>query len=158
MSDEQGRDFETLKYELLAYRHLACSGRILLVDCSEPEAGDQLSELGMVGPDHNCLLLVFRPGKTWMNPFLFKAGFPQRPVGQILSVHTQHVRIEKTIDLRVPATGQWFARFFSRLVQDISGHSRTQQKALRCWPLRPALESFSEILPSIPEQELGATP
>jgi hypothetical protein len=155
VSDEHGKDFETLKYELLAYRHVPISGKIHLVDCAEPDAKDQLREFGMDLPGDQCLVLVFLPSRTHINPFLFKAGFPQRPVGQVLSVHKEYTRIEKAIDLRVPSTGRWFARFFSRLVQDISGHSRTQQKFLRCWPNRPALKSFNEILPAILTQELG---
>jgi hypothetical protein len=153
--DEQGRDFETLKYELLAYRYPPFSGRIQLIDCTESDAGDQLGQFGMKPPGDRCFVLVFLPSKNSLNPFLFKAGFPQRPVGQILTLHIEHVCIQKTIDLRVPATAEWFARFFSRLVQDISGHSKTQQKSLRCWPFRPALRSFSEILPAVLTQEPG---
>lgn len=153
--DERGRDYETLKYELLAYRYVPFSGRIQVVDCAEPDAGDQLGEFGMKPPGDQCLVLVFMPSRNRLNPFLIKAGLPQQPVGQILSVQIEHVCIEKTIDLRMPATAEWFARFFSRLVQDISGHSKTRHKSLRCWPLRPALENFKDILPAILTQEIG---
>lgn len=154
VSDEHGSDYETLKYELLAYRYLPFSGKIQVVDCDEPDASDRLGEFGMKPPGDHCLVLVFMPNRT-LNPFLIKAGLPQQPVGQILPVQIEHVCIERIIDLRIPATAEWFARFFSCLVQDISGHSQTRHKSLRCWPFRPALEDFKDILPAILTQEIG---
>jgi ankyrin repeat protein len=149
-NDESGNDAGTLVCEILAYSQFARTGEIRLIDMADPTASKQLAKLGLETPANKSILLVFSPG-----PFLLQNGLPQRVTAFPIPVQTIHERIDKVVDLRVPDIADWFARVVSQAVLQVHSPSTNKTSYLKCWPLRPPLDNFGQLLPAMLTQELG---
>jgi hypothetical protein len=152
--DQDGNDRGTLKGELWAYYRASDAGLIDILDYSLEgaihsfEKGYGISFPEVKGP---ALALLFLQGKQISNPFLSLLGLDgSKPLIVVIPVQTVHSRIERTLDLRSPVVAQWFAHFFSRLTIKAN-----DEKWMRCWPFRPGLASFHQILPTLLTQERG---
>jgi hypothetical protein len=154
--DENGHDDGTLVCEMFAYSHVARTGKIDLIDMADPSAPKRLAELGLETPINYSLLLVFLPGPdSGLSPYLMRAGLPQRTVAFPLPVQVFHERIDKVIDLRIPDTADWFARFISQAILEVHSPKTGNTSYLKCWPFRPPLENFGQLLPEMLTQEHG---
>jgi Ankyrin repeats (3 copies) len=150
--DESGNDFGTLVCEIWAYRHIARTGEIELIDTADPTASERLAKLGLQTPEYNSILLVFPSG----GPLLMSIGCPRHKVVAFpIPVQIIHERIDKVVDLRIPDTADWFARAVSQAVLQLHSPSTDRMSYFKCWPLRPPLEKFSQLLPAMLTQELG---
>lgn len=154
--DEEGHDAGTLVCEMWAYSHIARTGKIDLVDMADPTAPERLAKLGLEIPASNSILLVFLPGPdSGLSPFLLHSGLPQRVVAFPLPVRVIYERIDKVVDLRIPDTADWFARVVSQAVLEVHSPLTDKTSYLKCWPLRPPLDNFGQLLPAMLTQELG---
>jgi hypothetical protein len=57
--DESGDDAGTLVCEMWAYSHIACTGKIDLLDTDDPADPKRLGKLGLKTPATKSILLVF---------------------------------------------------------------------------------------------------
>lgn len=154
--DARGNDAGTLVCELWAYSQIARTGKIALIDMADQTASHQLKQLGLETPAENTILLVFLPGSdSGLSPFLLSNGLPQRTVAFPLPVKVIHERIDNVVDLRLPETADWFARAVSRAVLEVYSPKNQSIRYLKCWPLRPPLENFGQLLPAMLTQEHG---
>ena len=151
--DEGGDDAGTLKGELWAYYRARDAGAIDILDFSLSGAVRAFEQgYGITFPEVKgpALALLFLQGRQAPSPFISLLGVDESKVIVIIPVQTIRTRIERTLDLREPHVAQWFAHFFSRLTS-----KGDDEKWVRCWPFRPALDSFHQILPTLLTQERG---
>jgi transposase-like protein len=154
--DESGNDAGTLVCEIWAYSHIARTGEIELIDTADPTASKRLAKLGLETPANKSILVVFSPGpKSGVSPFLLHTGLPQRVVAFPIPMQTIHERIDKVVDLRIPDTADWFARVVSQAVLHLHSPSTDRSGYYKCWPFRPPLDNFGQLLPAMLTQELG---
>jgi hypothetical protein len=151
---ESGNDERTLCNELFSYRDVRESDEIELTDPLYPP-DKRTVQPPYDNPATPLMYVSVTPGAGGMNRFLHRAGLGQKAQVFLFPVRLAHVRLEKVVDLRQPASQSWFVQFFSDFVDDISEWTRTDQRALRWWPNRPKLDRFEQILPSLLTQELG---
>jgi hypothetical protein len=154
--DARGNDAGTLVCEMWAYSQISRTGKIALIDMADPTASDRLKQLGLDTPAEKTIQLVFLPGSdSGLSPFLLSKGLPQRTVAFPLPVKVIHERIDNVVDLRLPGTADWFARVVSQAVLEIYSPKSQSIRYLKCWPLRPPLQNFGQLLPTMLTQELG---
>lgn len=160
LCDEHGDDGGTLVGELRAYYDPKSVGLVQMFDCTLPD--DLKNVSGEETPVLNSKQLVFQfpPFNGNANPFvktfsdlIGKAhladglGFLSLSVGLPLTV--RKLRREKVLDLRDPSNGEWLARTLSTL------EWRPDDIPIRCFPRRPPLEKFRDLLPELLAQEIG---
>lgn len=148
--DAAGNDDGTLVSELRTYYNAHLAGIIQIWDSTEPRDAQFLSRI--VRLDSPNIVVIFLPFGEKPNPFT--ARFTDRPKAALLvtlplTITTLHVR--RVIDLRLPATAEWFAQSLSRAEWDVGGMKT------KCFAMRPPLESFRQLLPALLEQCVGGS-
>jgi hypothetical protein len=158
-SDKSGNDNYTLLNELMAYSNPDMPGLFEIYDLTIPRDREFIKDLfakryratyerddvfivrlmPLYGRSHS---LVAKWNKT-------KEDFPL-PVYVEIPLSINKVTIDKLVDLRDPATAEWFAKEISGIKFDLDG------KLTRCFLLKPPLRSFRKLIPTLLEQNLGA--
>lgn len=148
--DSTGWDHGTLIGELRAYLEWPnLGGRVGMVDSTAPNETD-LREYLRGDPLERCLVLRF--GKVDDGPHPFAAAHGQTEAEALdifIPLALLHLHYDRVLDLRQPAVAEWFARQVGTLTYDLEG------VAIECWPFRPPLESFLDLLPTLLDQNRG---
>jgi hypothetical protein len=148
-----GDDGGTLIKELRSYYNTFKSGLVDVFDTTVSHSRAVIprfvtNELARHAGTHQSghLVLLVRPlgGK----PFPFSAP----PFAVALPLRVQELTIERVLDLRVPEVACWFTRKLSTLVW------MDNDQEITAFPLKPALQSFRELLPSLLSQAFGGAP
>ena len=158
-SNKSGNDNYTLLNELMAYSNPDMPGLFEIYDLTIPSDRELIKEffakryratydrddvfiirlMPLYGRSHS---LVTKWNKT-------KENFPM-PVYVEIPLSVKKATIDKLVDLRDPATAEWFANEISSIKFDLDG------KPTRCFYLKPPLRSFRKLIPTLLEQNLGA--
>lgn len=143
-----GTDNGTLVRELRAYYNARESGIVQIRDSTEPQDAQFLSKIVQLDSPHMVLLFLPHGGK----PNSFASKFTnQSKTGLmvLLPLKVSIVRLSRIIDVRQPATAEWLANTLPQAEWDIAG------KKMKCFAMRPPLDSFKQLLPTLLEQCLG---
>ena len=160
MCDETGDDQGTLVGELRAYYSPAVAGIVRIYDCTLPGDLERVRALDIPAGNNRQLIFGFPPVGSVANPFAAAfasvAGQPRLAevlgrkevlVGLPLSV--MQLTRDRVLDLREPDAAEWFTRMLTTL------EWRLPDGAIRCFPSRPPLTRFQELLPELLTQENG---
>lgn len=155
--DEAGHDQRTLVREMLAYSHIARTGAFQLLDTADSTAPERMRTLGFTDmPTGPALLLLFGDGSAiGMTRLSFDLGLPPSLYRVQLPVRVVRQKIDRVVDLREPNTANWFAQTVSRAVLTVKSPAMKEPHYFRCWPRRPPLQHFGQLLPAMLSQELG---
>lgn len=155
--DEAGHDQRTLICEMLAYSHIARTGAFQLLDTADSTAAERMQTLGFTDvPTGPALLLLFGDGSPiGMSRLAFDLGLPPGLYRVKLPVRVVRQKINRVVDLRNPDTADWFAQTVSRAVLTVNSPVMKEPRYFRCWPRRPPLQHFGQLLPAMLTQELG---
>lgn len=161
LCDEYGNDEGTLEGELRAYYTPSRAGVVQMYDCTLPEILNTVrQDFEIPATDPNMLLFGFPPINGNANPFVKTFSDLVRQKGIVtlfaskklligLPLTVKKVRRERVLDLRQPRSAKWFARTLSTLAW------RAGDPSSRCFPQRPPLERFTDLLPELLAQQLG---
>jgi hypothetical protein len=161
--DENGFDHGTLQGELRAYHNPDHGGIVQTFDLTIVADRD-FSRLHPAIPkdtDPRQLVVTVHPLGDQPNPFVERSDdfgcvmqcakiLGPTSVLIALPLTVKKIHRKRVINLRDPTVALWFARTMSRLAWDIGGG-----KLEPCFPQRPPLDRFDEILPEILVQERG---
>lgn len=141
-----GVDQGTLVRELRTYYSPHGAGIIQIFDTTNERDKQVLSRFAISEP---ALAIVFLPLAG--RPNIFASTYTQtaQPFIVLLPLRLETRRVKGVVDLRQPTTARQFAKELSGLVWDVGG------ARLPCFPRRPQLSQFAELLPSLLEQCLG---
>jgi hypothetical protein len=140
-----GDDGGTLSREMRFYTNpAAASAHIDIYDPVRPDAREMLHQKGLgTGDGRRLYLLVspFEQDAVRDAPASFWTG---------VDVEVREVAVDGVLDLRRPAAADWLARTITRLEVEVADGER-----VRCFPYRPDVHSFSDMLPAIADQAKG---
>lgn len=141
--NENGDDQATLKQELYAYFRPEKVAMFLMWDTTlTPDIEELRSVFGVdAGTQHIVLGFPNQSRETLNNLGLNITDIHDEIGGTIeIPVSMKRESIDNVIDLRLPDVADWFADYFSREIIHL---------------LKPPLESFEEILPTLLYQQIG---
>jgi hypothetical protein len=144
--DATGEDQGTLVRELRTYYNPQNAGIIQIFDTTN--LGDKEFLSGVAGGEP-WIAVVFLPLAGRPNTFASTYTELAQPLIVLLPLRLETRRVKGVVDLRQPETARVFAQELSRLEWDVEGAK------LPCFPMRPRLSGFSQLLPSLLEQSLG---
>jgi hypothetical protein len=155
--DDVGHDQLTLVREMLAYSNMARTGAFQLLDTADSTAPEQMRALGFKDmPKGPALLLLFGDGRAiGMSRLGFDLGLPPSIYRVQLPVRVIRQRIDRVVDLRRPHTADWFAQTVSSAVLEVRSSAMKRPRFFKCWPRRPPLQHFGQLLPAMLSQEPG---
>ena len=154
--DEQGNDGGTLVGELRAYYTPAGVGVVQMFDCTVPADLETVRRLEIPAGNTSQLVFMLPPMSERPHPCIasfFGPSGNEHGCGLALQIGlpltVQKIRRERVLDLREPASALWLARTLSTL----EWHVDTVRA--RCFPRRPPLDRFVDLLPELLVQENG---
>lgn len=155
--DSAGDDGGLLLHELSAYAKPQTSGLVQLYDTTDP--GEAIEPLrALLKPGTSALFCIPQDLKHFSSPFRAFVGLDANSETQVVAIiPTQLIQIgfERLIDLRMPATRQWFVTEFTRLEnKDMPGRDGTKV-TMPVFPLAGPLDDFKDLLPTLMSQALG---
>jgi len=157
-TDVSGNDNGTLLNELMAYAKPDMPGLFEMYDLTVPSERDHFTRLfaGRHNTEyHRDDVLMIRLMPIYGRPHSLVASWDKSSANLPLPVYVEipltitEVTIDKLIDLRNRSTAEWFAKEISRVEYDLNG------KPIRCFFLKPPLDDFKTLIPTLLEQNLG---
>lgn len=145
--NETGADSGTLVHELLHYKSAAAArGHFEIYDPSFPAHRKIVNHIAISDETvTNYLAINFAPFAQESrneNPFA---------VNMILQLEIDEICVENVLDLRQPAALHWLYQTIPDLQMVLTDTGETAP----CFPYRPPLKQFADILPSLLDQQRG---
>lgn len=144
--NEEGSDSGTLRRELLFYKSARIAdAHIEVYDPASPEHREMIGLLGRDATAVERIIIHFMPfaqPSNRISPLSFTLSIP---------VEIQEVCVDNVLDLRRPAALDWVFHTIPSLCIVCNDLGETTP----CFPFRPQLNTFGEILPSLLDQSRG---
>lgn len=144
--NEEGCDGGTLRRELLFYKSAGIAdGHFEVYDPAIPDHREMIGLLGMDATAVEQVIIHFMPFAQPSNrasPLSFTLSIP---------IEIQEMCVDNVLDLRRPAALDWIFHTIPSLRFVCNDAGETEP----CFPLRPQLKTFVEILPSLLDQSRG---
>jgi hypothetical protein len=160
LCDETGNDGGTLVSELRSYYTPAVAGVVRMYDCTLPGDLKLVRAREVPAGSSGQLMFSFPPVSELSNPFA--GGFASLVSNQIsaeflrrtdlligLPLSISQVTRERVLDLREPDSAEWFTQVLTALEWTLP------KGAIPCFPDRPHLTRFRQLLPELLTQENG---
>jgi len=140
-----GEDHGTLLYELLAYSSGSHAHPFIIreVDLGIEEMPANIAQYERP-PAGRAIRVTFPMLRAEAHPYISDKGLQSATEGVAvyLPLNVVKLNVDGVLDLRDPAAGDWFAAHCSTI-------------GAKCWPLRPPISTFRDVLPSLFTLRLG---
>ena len=141
-----GDDSGTLGRELRFYKNAGVAdGHVEVYDPGVATEREMIGHLGMDTSDRERIVVRFTPfaqSPDATSPFAFKLSLP---------IEIRELQVDNVLDLRRPAALGWVFHTIPSLRIVLND----DLEVVSCFPLRPALSDFVELLPSLFDQQRG---
>ena len=148
---DSGDDGGTLVQELQNYRRVKYSGIVQIFDTTQPTDRRTLAESGIQVESQPTLLLNFIRTRSRPNPFLHLAGIPREMAVIKVPLRIACRRLRGIVDLREPSTASSLAHQLAEITFQLN------ERKIPAFPFLEQQESFSALIPSLLEQNVGGT-
>jgi hypothetical protein len=148
---DSGDDGGTLVQELRTYCRIKYSGVVQIFDTTLPADRCALAQANIQLGDQPVLLLHFFRTRSRPNPFLRSAGVLRHEAVIELPLRVTRRRLTGIVDLRKPSTASSLVRQLTKISWQLDDRN------IPAFPFLEQQNSFSAVIPSLIEQNVGGT-